>query len=353
MESYVAFAVFFLCPVLWLAEAVSGKTPRTVRGWIYRTVPVSVVLLTLLLDYLYCHRQIPVSLLAADALLLDAVFLRSFADPEAKGLKPAVAAFLAAAVCLTFSILRLSGRLDVSRPAVFTAAVTALLLALCTTYDMMHTAGFRRADARGLAGFPELKVVLSVWLIFAGVLICALSASPGVAGAAALKVLCLLLMALYVYLYCVSGFRKGAASAQPVEPVARPVEKMQREEILFRRIDEYMQRERPYLDDSFDMEGLSRAVFSNKSMVSRAVNGFSGNNFCQYVNRYRIQYAVSLMQKDQRLKIHEIALACGFRSVVSFNMAFRLFMNDIPSEYMRTLKAGELHRQAKDGQAGR
>ncbi len=115
-------------------------------------------------------------------------------------------------------------------------------------------------------------------------------------------------------------------------------------DLLFERVEAYMQKEKPYLDDMFTMTRLAAEMMTNKSMLSKTINEKSGEHFCRYVNAYRIRHALSLMERDSRLRVGEISLMSGFHSVASFNMAFKHMMNDTPSEYMRTLHASGLHR---------
>lgn len=103
-----------------------------------------------------------------------------------------------------------------------------------------------------------------------------------------------------------------------------------------------MKEKEPYLNDELTIAELAHAMLTNKTYLSRTINIKSGKNFCTYVNEYRIKYSVEIMKKDHRVKVVELAVVSGFHTVASFNMAFRLFMGDTPSEYMRTLKAEEL-----------
>ena len=102
---------------------------------------------------------------------------------------------------------------------------------------------------------------------------------------------------------------------------------------LFRRVVRYMEEQKPYLDDKLDLESFSRAMFSNKVYVSKNINYFSGRNFRQFINWYRIQYALELIKSDPHLKMEEVAMLSGFHSTVSFNMAFRLFEGKTPTEW--------------------
>lgn len=110
-----------------------------------------------------------------------------------------------------------------------------------------------------------------------------------------------------------------------------------KDRLLYDRVETYMKDHQPYLEDGFSLTELAAMMYTNKSYLSRTINRYSGYNFCQYVNKYRVEYAKEMMQKDRRIKILELAMASGFHSVASFNMAFKLHTNDTPSEYMRTV----------------
>jgi len=104
---------------------------------------------------------------------------------------------------------------------------------------------------------------------------------------------------------------------------------------LYARIVSYMENKRPYLDDNFDINRFSTLMLSNRTYLSKTINYFSGRNFKQFVNYYRVMYSMDLMKKDPRLSVMELAMMSGFHSVVTYNMAFRLNMNDTPANYKR------------------
>ena len=111
---------------------------------------------------------------------------------------------------------------------------------------------------------------------------------------------------------------------------------------LYERVVDVMEKKRPYLDPDFNLMDLAAATFTNKSYLSRTINILSGRNFSQFVNFYRVQYAVELMQKDHYLKMINLAMMCGFHSTVSFNMAFKLNMGETPTSYLERLREDSL-----------
>ena len=72
--------------------------------------------------------------------------------------------------------------------------------------------------------------------------------------------------------------------------------------------------------------------------LSKAVNFHSGRNFSQLTNYYRVRYAKELITKDPSLKMNEISRMCGFHTVVSFNMAFKLNERMKPTQFVQSLK---------------
>lgn len=108
---------------------------------------------------------------------------------------------------------------------------------------------------------------------------------------------------------------------------------------LYRKAVSIMEEKQLFLDENLDLESFSRKMLSNKSYLSKTINVMSGRNFRQFVNYYRVEYAVNLLMKDPVLKMEEVALMSGFHTVVSFNMAFRLFRGETPSDWLREVRA--------------
>ncbi len=104
---------------------------------------------------------------------------------------------------------------------------------------------------------------------------------------------------------------------------------------VYERIVAYFESEKPFLDNELTINDLSKVLYSNKLYISRAISQFTGRNFCQFVNYYRVTYSMELFRNNHDLKIHELACSSGFNSDVSYNMAFRLFMGETPGEWCK------------------
>lgn len=107
-----------------------------------------------------------------------------------------------------------------------------------------------------------------------------------------------------------------------------------RMEALYAKILEIMEKEQPYLDCEYSLGDLAQSVASNKTYLSRTINVCSGKNFRQFINSYRISYAVQLMKENPGMRMTHISQTVGFNNTVSFTMSFKLFMGSTPGEYL-------------------
>ena len=107
---------------------------------------------------------------------------------------------------------------------------------------------------------------------------------------------------------------------------------------IYERVLEYFEAEKPFLNGDLTINDIVAVVFTNKLYISRAISQYTGRNFCQFVNYHRVMYSVECFRKNPELKIAELWPMCGFNTIVSFNMAFRLFMGENPSDWCRKEK---------------
>lgn len=105
--------------------------------------------------------------------------------------------------------------------------------------------------------------------------------------------------------------------------------------MIYERAVKYFEDEKAFLEPDYEMRDLAAAIFSNKTYVSRAINYYSGKNFRQFLNYFRVKYSIELMKENPELTVVELALRSGFHSTVSYNLSFKLVMNDTPSSYCK------------------
>jgi len=107
---------------------------------------------------------------------------------------------------------------------------------------------------------------------------------------------------------------------------------------IFEKLVEYFDTDKPFLDGNLNITDVAKKLLTNRLYLSRTINIYTGRNFCQYVNYHRIRYSVKKFQADPQLKTADLAAMSGFNSLVSFNMAFRLYMNISPGEWCRSIR---------------
>ena len=107
---------------------------------------------------------------------------------------------------------------------------------------------------------------------------------------------------------------------------------------IYDRVMEYFEKDKPFLNGNLTINDIVGVVFTNKLYISRAISQYTGRNFCQFVNYHRIMYSVACFRENSELKVAELWPMSGFNSIVSYNMAFRLFMGENPSDWCRKEK---------------
>jgi len=104
---------------------------------------------------------------------------------------------------------------------------------------------------------------------------------------------------------------------------------------LFARICEEMKNRKPYLDRKLTLSRLSEGLDVLPNNISQVVNEKSKMNFNDFVNKFRVEEAKSLLQnsKTTHLTLEAIAEESGFNSTTTFNAAFKKHTGHTPKFY--------------------
>ncbi|MBQ4183939.1 MAG: helix-turn-helix domain-containing protein [Bacteroidales bacterium] len=105
-----------------------------------------------------------------------------------------------------------------------------------------------------------------------------------------------------------------------------------------------MTEKKPFLVCSFTLGDLASALYSNKVYLSKTINHFSGRNFRQYVNYYRVMYSMELFRNNMTLKVSDLSNLSGFHSSTTFTQAFQNVMGKTPSAW-----CWEMRRSGRTG----
>lgn len=104
---------------------------------------------------------------------------------------------------------------------------------------------------------------------------------------------------------------------------------------IYERVLRYFENHKPYLNNELTINDIVEVVYTNKLYISKAISHCTGRNFCQFVNYYRVTYAVERFRDDPQLKVVDLANVSGFNSTTSFSAAFRLYMGENPGDWCR------------------
>lgn len=127
-------------------------------------------------------------------------------------------------------------------------------------------------------------------------------------------------------------------------PAAAPVMAERKEErtasTLIEKIDDAMLNDNLFLQPDLSLVTLCEKVGTNRTYASKAIKDAKGCNFPDYVNQFRLEYAVKIMKNTAKddIVIQNIALQCGFGSIQTFYRYFKLFYNETPTQWLERNK---------------
>jgi YesN/AraC family two-component response regulator len=101
-----------------------------------------------------------------------------------------------------------------------------------------------------------------------------------------------------------------------------------------------MVNDKLYLNPELSLVFLAEYLGSNRTYVSKAIKDAKGCNFSDYVNRYRLDYAIDLMTNAPKdaIVVQNIAAQCGCGSIQTFYRYFKLFYNETPTQWIERNK---------------
>lgn len=121
-------------------------------------------------------------------------------------------------------------------------------------------------------------------------------------------------------------------------------DKIKKREINFEEQEVYekllivMQNDKPFLKVELSLFSLASTLKVSAHTLSFIINECSGENFNQFVNRYRIEEAKKLIvnPKMNHLNIIGIGYEVGFNSKSTFITTFKKLTSQTPSEYKKS-----------------
>jgi AraC-like DNA-binding protein len=126
-----------------------------------------------------------------------------------------------------------------------------------------------------------------------------------------------------------------------IEPIDSPAvhAPVKPDQQLADKLVTYMNEKKPYLDSELTLSSLAKDLNMSRSHLSQLINDGIGENFYDFVNKYRVEEVKRLMTDPlaKNFNLLGIALEAGFKSKSTFNLIFKRFTGLTPTEYRRNL----------------
>lgn len=134
------------------------------------------------------------------------------------------------------------------------------------------------------------------------------------------------------YIGCTREFSYSVMSMEnEEEEEAVPEGAQDSEETLARKLDELMERKQLFLEKGLKINDVAREIGSCRTYVSNYLNKTKGETFSDYINRLRIEHALTVLEKDHQIKNIALAERLGFASEQSFYRNFKKFTGKTPA----------------------
>lgn len=98
-------------------------------------------------------------------------------------------------------------------------------------------------------------------------------------------------------------------------------------------IEEVMRREKPFLKPDLRVSDLARLLHTNRDYISKAIRLDKGMSFNEYVNRLRIEHAITLMKNNPQMSVLDLSVKSGYTSQASFFRNFKQFTGTSPKQF--------------------
>jgi AraC-like DNA-binding protein len=134
-------------------------------------------------------------------------------------------------------------------------------------------------------------------------------------------------------------FPESLVKPQSVELTASTEPATKPDHALIEKLQQYMENEKPFLDPELSLSILAKAMGINRNQLSQLINTGIGENFYDFINKYRVEEIKRLMvdPQKQNYNLLGMALEAGFKSKSTFNLIFKRFTGLTPTEYRKNI----------------
>ena len=125
-------------------------------------------------------------------------------------------------------------------------------------------------------------------------------------------------------------FRRGKRPEQDVSDPAK-----QEKNDLQTRITDLVEEKQLFLIKDLKITDIARELGTNATYISACINGQMGISFPEFISRYRVEYALKLMQEHPEMSSVEVWEASGFNNEKTFFRRFRSQTGMTPAEWKK------------------
>lgn len=108
------------------------------------------------------------------------------------------------------------------------------------------------------------------------------------------------------------------------------------QEQLYQVAVKTVETQKLFLNETLTLDELAKLLNTNRTSLSACINKYSGSNFNQWINKYRIDYVKKHITPSSNLR--QLSAEAGFKSYNTFCSTFKEYTGCTPSEFMREHK---------------
>jgi AraC-like DNA-binding protein len=102
-----------------------------------------------------------------------------------------------------------------------------------------------------------------------------------------------------------------------------------------------LEEDKIYKHNNVSLEWLSEQLGTTRHNTSQVINEHFNMNFFELINKFRIGEAKEMLRDDnyKNLSIIQVAYEVGFNNKVTFNKSFKKYLEQTPSQYIKSIRA--------------
>ena len=111
--------------------------------------------------------------------------------------------------------------------------------------------------------------------------------------------------------------------------------------VLRKKLDSLMVDEKAFMDNNLTLTDVATQLQTSTNNISWLLNNVYHTTFYDFINGHRIREFIIKVENEEHLRhtILALSLDAGFNSKSTFNKAFKIVMNDTPSNFIKKHRA--------------